>query len=514
MKKSITFSLLLLIGISGFSQHIKTFNVPGAYQLEASAARLLKKGYIITGRYNNGIENVNYISKYSTNGAVRWTKNITEESLAFVADIAENQAQELYLLAEDTYGDDHYSLIKTDSSGNELWTVNLSKKGFASYDMPRIKLTATGQVYVMSSTFEKTHLFHLNDAGSLLWSKTLEIDTVQTKNPAFDMQVTPDGGVMYAGKSANDIFLQKFSSTGAPVWTKRLFDNDESISHPKAITALQDGNYLIAGFRTQFVAPYASGMFLLKIDASGQVLDFNFYTDTLNQFTFVPNAVQETAEGKIRMMGCGGQLSFADFDENLNLEKYSWWSTVANCHVNTGCFDYRNNQLIVTGTDDSLQYVLRNNLENDDFCNLEEVTTYTMQKLAVDNGVYHTTAHITSGPFCSTVSTTLQDHAGFAFQTICGEPEMLMGTTTPATVNAIVNVYPNPVNGSGVLNINALVEGEATIRLTNAAGQMVYQQMLTGQQTGINLDGQPAGLYFLTLTVDEKTPFTTKIIVY
>jgi len=514
MKKTITLLLVLILNKACFSQIIKSYSHPMGYGLSATSARLIPGGYLVASKFDDGTQPTNYITCYRNDGSIAWTRTEQSGQLAGIMDMTTNSHNELYFLAEDLYGDDHYGLMKTDSMGNVIWTRDLGKNGMSSYDAPRIKVNTSDEVYVMSSTTEKTHLYKLSDAGNLLWSTTIEIDTVMTKNPAFGMEITSDGGVICSGKSGNDIFLGRFATDGTLLWTKRLFDNDLSYSHPKTITRLQDGNYLIAGFRGENVAPYTSGMFLLKTDENGTVLNFKFYTDTLAQYAFIPYAIHEFNNGNIQVMGCGGMVTFADFDAALNLEKYSVWTSVGNFMVSAGDFDYRNNQLLVTGTDDNTtQYIMRNAQGQEDFCNQEEVYTITQKNIAFDNSLYNTTAILTKGPGCTNVTYTLQVGGGFNTTNVCGALELTLGQTETVNQNK-VNVYPNPVSSNQNLNLNLSWDDETTITLVNAGGQTVLQQTTQAFHTQVSINNLPKGLYFLNMAVNGKTRYSNKVVVF
>lgn len=484
------------------------------YGLSATSARLLPDGYLVASKYYDGTQLINYITRYRNDGSINWSRTEQSGLLSGIMDMATNSRNELYFLADDLYGDSYYGLIKTDSMGNVLWTKELGKNGISTYDVPRMKVNASDELYVMSSTYEKTHIYKLDDAGNLLWSKTIEVDTVMTKNPAFGMETTPDGGIICSGKASNDIYMARFATDGTLLWTKRLFDNELSYSHPKTITRLQDGNYLVAGFRGENFASYTTGMFLLKTDINGTVLDFKFYTDSLAQYAFIPYAIHEFNNGHIQVMGCGGMVSFADFDAALNLEKYTVWTGVGNMLVSGGDFDYLNNQLLVSGTDDNTtQYILRNAQGQGNFCTQEEVLTITQKNLPIDNSLYNTSAIITKGPMTSAATYVLPYSGGFNASSVCGPSEITLSTTEIKEEHS-VNVYPNPVSNTQNLNLELSWDDETTITLVNANGQTVLQQTTSAFHTQVSINNLPKGLYFLNMAVNGKTRYSSKVVVF
>lgn len=515
MKKVFTLLLVILFCRPCFTQVIKSFTHPAGYGLSATAAHLTNNGYLVASKYSDGVQTLNYITRYQMDGSVSWTKTENSGLLNGIMDMAENSQHELYFLAEDVNKTQFYGLMKTDSMGNTLWSVNLGKKGFISYDAPKICINANDEVYVLSSTYEKTHIYKLDNNGGLLWSKTIEVDTTATKNPAFDVITTNDGGIIYAGKASDEIYIERLDANGTVVWTKQLFNNGQAMSQPKALARLQDGHFLLTGFRTETSGTYASGPFIIKMDENGILTNYQFYHDSLGRYGFVPQAICETANGHIRAMGTGSALTFAEFDANLQLEKYSVWNTVGNFMTSAGAFHYHNDQLLVTGTDNqTTQYILRNDLtELGDFCNQEDIATMVQTALPIDNNLYITSPEETTGPATSTTNYTLQNTNHFATSPVCGQNEISLGTIENTTTD-VVNVYPNPVSNGQNLHLNLSWNDETTVQVLNASGQMVLQQTTQGQNPQVNMNQLPVGLYFLNLVVNEKARFTTKIIVY
>jgi hypothetical protein len=72
-----------------------------------------------------------------------------------------------------------------------------------------------------------------------------------------------------------------------------------------------------------------------------------------------------------------------------------------------------------------------------------------------------------------------------------------------------LQIYPNPNNGQFTVSFNALHPIDAaTITVTNITGQQVYTEQLTNINNAfvknINLNGQAAGVYFITLIADGQ----------
>lgn len=71
--------------------------------------------------------------------------------------------------------------------------------------------------------------------------------------------------------------------------------------------------------------------------------------------------------------------------------------------------------------------------------------------------------------------------------------------------SSIVKIYPNPTDG--LLNIELHNKnGQKTfIRLYNVNGKMLIDKIVYDQNTVIDLSEQPAGIYILNVTIENKT---------
>ncbi|HYG52861.1 MAG TPA: T9SS type A sorting domain-containing protein, partial [Flavobacteriales bacterium] len=380
-------------------------------------------------------------------------------------------------------------------------SVDLDKTSYSSYGSPRLMPDGNGHIYALSSTYEKTHLYKLDAAtGSMVWSRTFDIDFVTEKNPGFDLVLTGDGGIICTGKANADIFMVCISPSGNLNWTKRMNDFDNSYAHAKCITRLTDGNYLMAGFRGENTAPYLSGIFLLKIDSLGGILDYKFYYDSLNLHTFIPEAIQELNNGNIRVTGNGGPLSFADFDASLNLVNYSFWTQLMNAQTTSNCFDMVNDALLVTcGDRVDRQYILRSMNSNAVFCQMVVSGSYKWHALPVNESVYTHDINFNPGPGVSTSVSALFAVTPYAHAFYCGLSEMYLSNNDEEMEKPLAQVYPNPATAGETLTFNAGFETPGSYTLYNASGAVLANATFEGMSTTLSTAGMAAGVYLLRL---------------
>jgi hypothetical protein len=154
---------------------------------------------------------------------------------------------------------------------------------------------------------------------------------------------------------------------------------------------------------------------------------------------------------------------------------------------------------------------LRNSVGLGDWCDQEDVASIVQETLPFDNSLYNTTAIFEKNPGIDPAGYVLTHTNGFATSTYCGASEITLGVLETSQTD--FSVYPNPVSSGQPLKLELSRSDEARLRLVNTSGQQVYSETVKGKQE-INPGHLPAGLYYLTLSVNEKSRTTTKIIVY
>jgi hypothetical protein len=81
------------------------------------------------------------------------------------------------------------------------------------------------------------------------------------------------------------------------------------------------------------------------------------------------------------------------------------------------------------------------------------------------------------------------------------------GATGIGTNESLASIYPNPSDG----RINIITDQPCDVTITNAQGQLIYQNQVA-QHAVVNLQQQPKGVYFVTLTNTTQT-VTQKIVI-
>jgi hypothetical protein len=138
----------------------------------------------------------------------------------------------------------------------------------------------------------------------------------------------------------------------------------------------------------------------------------------------------------------------------------------------------------------------------------------TFSGTGVSNNTFSPATAGVGGPYTVTYSYTDNNgcSASTTSQVTVAEPTGITNITGAGNIG----IYPNPSNGQFMVQFNGLQTGQATITITNAIGQKVYDDKITitgtNYQYGINLQNKAAGVYQLSVNTGNKQT-TTKLVV-
>lgn len=241
------------------------------YDYGYSVQQTTDGGYILTGSYDDAINNDEiWLIKTDEYGNLLWD-NIYGGS-GFEEGKSVRQTNDGgYILVGSTFsiGDaGDIWLIKTDSSGNTLWS-----KTFGGSQEDRaidVEQTPDGGYIILGSTSsfgDNNWLIKTNDAGDIIWDKTFGAN-----QEAFDMKLTSDGGYIITGKIpvsgySRNIWLTRLDNYGNMVWEK----NYGGVYYDSGFSVKQSDDYgfIVTGFiRTD---EHNIDVYVLKTDADGNI---------------------------------------------------------------------------------------------------------------------------------------------------------------------------------------------------------------------------------------------------
>jgi len=273
---SISSPLLVKTDASGNEVWNKTFSASnrGEFYHEINAYSVQQTndgGYIIAGDCCN--HDYGILIKTESSGNEVWNKTFKESILRSVQQTKDGG----YIVAGGSDGGEHGGvlLIKTDSSGREDW--NKTFDGTSGYS---VQQTNDGG-YIVACGYKEpaTLLIKTDSSGNEIWITNLgKAENERFFSTAYSVQQTNDGGYIIAGRtflrpySKYRAWLIKTNSYGSEIWNMTFtgdIDGDEFF----AVRQTSDGGYIVAGNNATFYAEATHGC-LTKIGAEG-IVDVN-----------------------------------------------------------------------------------------------------------------------------------------------------------------------------------------------------------------------------------------------
>jgi hypothetical protein len=280
-------------------------------------------GYVVVGRtLSFGTGNVDvYLIKTDSTGDTLWTRTYGgsgyDEGI-FVQQITDGG----YIVAGYTssFGAGGYDayLIKTDSFGDTLWTCSYggSNDDYGS----SVQQTTDGGYIVVGLTgsfgvgHDDVYLIKTDSIGDTLWTRTYGGSSY---DQGYSVQQTTDGGYIVAGRtlsfgaSDGDIYLIKTDSIGDTLWTRTYGGSNEERGYWAQQTT--DGGYIVSGLTSSFGAG-SYDAYLIKTDSLGDTLWIRTYGGYWDDRGFW---AQQTTDGGYIVSGMTQSFGAGNFDVML-----------------------------------------------------------------------------------------------------------------------------------------------------------------------------------------------------
>ena len=263
-------------------------------------------GYIVAGNtssFGAGDPDV-YLIKTSALGDTLWTRTYGGPSVEYGTSVQQT-ADGGCVIAGCTYsygaGDVDVYLIKTDSSGDTLWTKTCGGPG---EDWgTSVQQTTDGDYIITGHTWHSAdssldvYLIKTDSVGDTLWTRTYG---GSRGDGGYSVQQTADGGYIVTGGTwsygagYDDVYLIKINPQGDTIWTRTYGGTNYDCGTEVRQTA--DNGYVIAGITSSFGAgtPDSSNVYLIKTNALGDTLWTRAYGGVGNDESY---SVQQTADG-------------------------------------------------------------------------------------------------------------------------------------------------------------------------------------------------------------------------
>jgi hypothetical protein len=248
------------------------------YDIGKSVQQTTDGGYIIAGAthsFGTGDFDV-YLIKTDSTGDSVWTRTYggagRDEGL-WVQQTADGGFIVAGFTSSFGAGGSDVYLIKTDGVGDTMWT---STYGDTNGDYGHsVRQTADGGFIVAGETWSfgasqnDVYLIKTDADGNTQWTRRFGGSDVDY---ATSLQETADSGYIIAGSTysygagGRDVYLIKTDADGDTLWTRTFGGEDDDVGYSVQLTA--DCGYVIAGYTTSFGAGY-NDVYLIKTDSTG-----------------------------------------------------------------------------------------------------------------------------------------------------------------------------------------------------------------------------------------------------
>jgi len=260
-------------------------------------------GYVIAGAtwsFGAGLTDM-YLLKTDSSGDTIWTRTYGGSDLDEAWSVQQTSdggyviAGEIWSSGGTTYD---VCLLKTDSSGDTLWTCTY---GGSEWDRGRsVQQTSDGGYIIAGYTYSfgagctDVYLVKTDSSGDTLWTRTYG---GSSDDLGWSVQQTSHGGYVIAGTTfsfgagSNDVYLVKTDSSGDTLWTRTYGGSD--LDYGNSVQQTSDGGYIIAGGTRSFGIG-ARDVYLIKTNSSGDTLWTRTYGGSSGDAGY---SVQQTTDG-------------------------------------------------------------------------------------------------------------------------------------------------------------------------------------------------------------------------
>ncbi len=272
---------IYLIKINEFGDTLWTKTYGGTGDEQPNALKITSdNNYIIAGRsssFGNGNYDA-YLLKINSSGDTLWTKTYGGVQGENAYDVIQTSDEGFLLIGRTssyTHGYNSVYAIKTNSSGDTLWTKTYEKEimnsGISAFQLSDGGFFFCGETENTTLNIADCYFIRTNSQGDTLWTKTFGGNDFDGAFQCYDAGdgIIISGTTISYGAGMYDIFLSKFDYNGNNVWLKTYGGvYDDYGGH---FSATDDGGYIITGY-TESYGYGAQDMYLIKTNSNGDTL--------------------------------------------------------------------------------------------------------------------------------------------------------------------------------------------------------------------------------------------------
>lgn len=228
-------------------------------------------GYVIAGGVNMIFDLSPFLAKTDAYGDILWFKMDYPIWRSSYISSVQQTTDGGYILT------DSYSIIKTDSNGDTLWTKSyINPTGDSSFFNYSVQQTTDGG-YIIAGFKNTTNsnsvsIIKTNSFGDTLWTKAYDYWNGYDCYGYSVKQTSDSGYIVSGGISTNqyyhEAFLIKTDSAGDTLWTKTFGEGEYGAGY--SVHQTNDGGYVFVG--TTYEYSDSSDIYLIKTLPDGTVV--------------------------------------------------------------------------------------------------------------------------------------------------------------------------------------------------------------------------------------------------
>ncbi|MDD5529526.1 MAG: T9SS type A sorting domain-containing protein [bacterium] len=408
-------------------------------------------------------------------------------------------------------GDLDVYLVKTNSSGDTLWTRTFGGTngdwGLSvqqTFDGGFIITGSTCSFGVNTPNFSNVYLVRTDSSGDTLWTRTFGETFDDYGN---SVQQTQDSGFIIAevtlsGVGYNDAYLIKTNSSGALLWTNSYGGTFDDYGY--SVKQASDGGFIITGYTSST----GGDVYLIRTDSSGGMLWARTFGGTKGD---CGNSVQQTKDGGFIV--AGATTSFGTGNDDVYLIKTNssgdtiWTRTYSRgvCNYGNSVQQTCDSGFIIAGTTNSFAagisdscdvYLVRTNSLGD------TLWTKTLGGTKYDDGC--SVQQTSDGGFIVVGITTSFGAGGSDVYLIrLGKETAVEENSNIKTQNTKLEISQNPFIKSTIIKYCIPVRTQVILSVYDISGSCVKTLINGEKEAGsysINLKDLKTGVYFVRLT--------------
>jgi hypothetical protein len=195
--------------------------------------------------------------------------------------------------------DFNFYLVRINSLGDTLWTRIYGGPGgdwgWSCQQTSDGGFVIVGQTSSFGSGANDVWLIKTNSLGDTLWTRTYGDFQSEV---GYSVQETFDGGYIIAGSKSGDVYMVKTDSLGGTLWSRTI--GGSGWHYCRSVQQTSDGGFICVG-ETESFGSDSTDFYLVRVNPLGDTLWTKTYGGPNDDWGY---SVQQTSDGGFVVTGC------------------------------------------------------------------------------------------------------------------------------------------------------------------------------------------------------------------